>query len=544
MSKKTQKVLINQSLEALPRAKYASFDCERPDKPSACFQGTRTSILKLITDWITDPDPAAARFFWLNGIAGVGKTTVACTVAKLMQDLGLLGGQFCFSRRGEAELRNPALVFPTIAYQLARFDPEFGRRITAALETDPDAPYAALKEQLDRLIVKPLAGLERDPKRVVVLIFDAFDECESRGAKEILQLLVAAIPSLPFFLKVLVTGRPENHIRSVLVPAANAPGSKLHITALHDIEASIVKGDILLYLRDRLKRLPEELGQDLPPGWVTDAEIELLAEKAGNLFIHAATALRFLSKAWDLREQLDILLALIISPHHPSDSAQPFAELDQLYMQILLGLIPPGSGPQIPSRLRLVLGSIVLLRDPLPVAALERLIGVDPGKIVNSLNHLHSVVLTPPPPDDCPRVYHPSFPDFLQDPSRCTSDQIRIDTGEHERRMALHCLKLLNAKLHKGMLGDLDPTLLNSEVEDLDTKVKNAFPPELQYACRYWASHLANISLTDAELTAALAIFASRSLLPWLEAMSWLGDSGLAIRCLEDANSWQVRCYY
>lgn len=258
VSRKVDNILTNEYLESLPRAKYASFDYERPDKPSGCFQGTRTAIIKLITDWITGTDPTAPRFFWLNGIAGIGKTTVACTIAGHMQNLGLLGGHFCFSRRGEAQLRNPALVLPTIAYQLARFDPEFGRRITAALEADPEAPYASFKQQLDRLIINPLKDLDRDPERVVLIMFDAFDECEARGAKEILQLLVAALPSLPFFLKIFITSRPELHIRSVLIPATG-----VRMTALHDIETSVVGSDILLYLQHCLRTLGEERG--LPP---------------------------------------------------------------------------------------------------------------------------------------------------------------------------------------------------------------------------------------------------------------------------------------
>lgn len=244
----------------------------------------------MIADWFSDPSSSIPRFFWLKGIAGVGKTTVARTVAELAQKAGFLGAQFFFSKRGEAELRNPALVFPTIAYQLARFDPQFSERITAALEADPEAPFASLKQQLDRLIIKPLSGLDRDPKRVVLIVLDAFDECEARGAKEIVQLLVAAMPSLPFFLKILITSRPEAHITSVLDPSLSAlsPSSNLRITALHDIEASIVKSDIRLYLHTRLRNLPAERNLPLSPDWVKDFEIDLLAEKAGNLFIHAA----------------------------------------------------------------------------------------------------------------------------------------------------------------------------------------------------------------------------------------------------------------
>lgn len=532
MSRKVEATPTNQYLEDLPRAKYAGFDSERPDKPSTCFEGTRIAILKLITDWITDFDPKAPRFFWLNGIAGIGKTTVACTVTGLMKNLGLLGGQFFFSRKGEKELRDPELVFPTIAYQLARFDPEFGRRITAALETNPEASYASLKEQLDRLIINPLTGLDRDPNRVVVLVFDAFDACDARGAKEILQLLVAAIPSLPFFLKVLVTSRPERHICSVLAHA-----NSLKTIALHNTETSVVRNDILLYLRHRLRELGGDHG--LSPDWIKESDIQLLAEKAGNLFIYAATLLRFLQKGLSPRSQLVALLEILTSSGRVAGAARAFDDLDRQYQQILRDVIPDENSEEVAALMRLVLGSIVLLRDPLPSVALERLIGSD-DDVSDILRDLHSVILTPPFPDDCPQIYHPSFPSFLQDPSRCTDERLWIDIEEHEGRMALRCLELLNTRLHQGMLSDIRPTLLNSEVADLATKVMKAFPPELRYACRHWASHLTATSTSNAEVKSALEVFASQMMLPWMESMSWLGDINLAIQCLKDSESWTV----
>lgn len=158
------------------------------------------------------------------------------------------------------------------------------------------------------------------------------------------QLLVVAMPSLPFYLKVLVTSRPEPHISAILDPSsAPRPLSHLRIAALHDIEASIVKSDILLYLRARLRGLPAERDIDLPPDWIKDHEIQLLADKAGTLFIHASTSLRFLLEALDLRDQLDLPLRIVASMHVDAETQaeNPFVYLDQLYLEILRGLVTP-----------------------------------------------------------------------------------------------------------------------------------------------------------------------------------------------------------
>lgn len=532
------KPAFDDLLEKLPRATFARFDSGRQDGPSSCFKGTRVAVIKEIIQWIINPD--VERFFWLNGLAGIGKTTIAHTIAKLARSLGILGASFLFSRRGEASLRNPALVFPTIAYQLARFDPEFGQRISAALKADPEAPTAPLKQQRDRLIIEPLSGLPRDWSRVVIIVFDAFDECEAIGAKTILQLLIDAIPFLPFFLKIFITSRPEIHIRSVLSPRNNQVRD-LRVAILHNIDADVVKSDIRLYLRARLRNLPAEKGSDLSEDWVTESEIDLLVDAADRLFIYAETALRFLSNAINLRGQLEILLKIITTSHAPSDGKSVFLSLDELYTEILRGLITPENRSEALKLLQEVLGSFILLRDPLPADALERLAGLRKSDAVTTLNSLHSVILPASLFDPCPRIYHPSFPDFLRDPTRCIDTELFIDARQHERHMAIQCLRLINEKLHHGMLGNVDPTLLNSEVDDLETKLRDAFSLEIRYACRHWASHLAASGPENRELLACLVAFASRAMLPWIESMSWLGEMKVAVGCLESAKLYAVR---
>lgn len=534
-------VLTNSLLEALPRSKRASSTCARPDRPAGCFQGTRTGLLDDIREWVTNPDPSIPKCFWLSGIAGIGKTTVAYSVAELARNLGILDADFFFSRLGEDELRDPALVFTTLAYQLALMDPEFSRVITAALQRNPDAGFASLKKQLDTLIIKPLSELERTPDRIVVLVLDAFDECESRGAKEILQLLVSALPFLPFFLKIFITSRPEPHIRSVLVPSNN-----LQMTALHDIEAFVVKEDIEMYLTARLRGLPKELGLDgIGENWITAEEIKTLADAAGTFFIHAATSIRFLSEALSLRKRLKVLLQIIVSSQSslPPGHLKVFYYLDQLYKQILLGIIAPTNEDEVTALFQPVVGSIVLLRDPLPLDALERLVNLDDGDANDLLARLHSVILPPAPPDYCPRIYHPSFPDFLRNRDRCADDRLWIQTETHESRLALRCLEIMNVLLHKNMLGNFDALLLNSEVENLEVKIREAFPAELRYACLYWHSHLETLPYPeDRAIQEALALFASRALLPWLESMSWLHRTREAVHALEATNTWVV-CY-
>lgn len=87
----------------------------------------------------------------------------------------------------------------------------------------------------------------------------------------------------------------------------------------------------------------------------------------------------------------------------------------------------------------------------------------------------------------------------------------------------------MKTALHKGMLRDIDPQLLNSEVPDKESRVQSAFPPELQYACRYWIAHCLAATEGGVEVAESLDVFAAKSLIPWVEAMSWLDDVRLGL---------------
>lgn len=469
-------------------------------------------------------------------MAGEGKTTVACSIAEIANKMGCLGGQFAFSRHGEAELRDPALFFPTIAYQLARFDPDFKQRITAALEADPEAPYSSLKQQLDLLIIQPLSGLQREPSRVVLLILDAFDECEVRGAQEILQLLLAAIPFLHSCFKFFVTSRPEAHILSMFQSFPNI--SKL---ALYDVDASVAKGDIRRFLYARLRDLASEKDSGLRPDWAKDEEIESLVEEAGPWFLYATSCVSFLSEGFDLRGDLDVLLEIVESGSLTATTDNPFVYLDHHYQEILRGIARRADSEEVEAILLSVLGSIILLREPLPMNALELLADVDGGYVSRVLSALRSLILPPAAHDQGPRVYHHSFIHFLQDPYRCTDPRFWIDAKQHQARMGVRCLELLNTTLPNATLGDRVPKLLNNKVEDLEHLIKVISQLEIRYSCLHWASHVAAATEGDSNIVKALETFASKALLLWMEGMSLLGKLPMCLMSLEAINTWVVR---
>jgi adenylylsulfate kinase-like enzyme len=87
-------------------------------------------VLDEIERWARDSKTPPV--FWLNGLAGTGKSTIAQTTAERMFAHGLLGASF-FCSRGVEDRSNLKLIFPTLAFQLAQKYSSFRSRLIPLL---------------------------------------------------------------------------------------------------------------------------------------------------------------------------------------------------------------------------------------------------------------------------------------------------------------------------------------------------------------------------------------------------------------------------
>src|SRR5947209_8791466 len=106
-----------QSLAKLPHAPQAAFNSTDNQHDPLCLKDTRIDVLNQISGWADGSDERC--IFWLNGMAGTGKSTIARTIAREYYNQKRLGASFFFSRGTED--RSHAGKFPTtIAVQLAQ----------------------------------------------------------------------------------------------------------------------------------------------------------------------------------------------------------------------------------------------------------------------------------------------------------------------------------------------------------------------------------------------------------------------------------------
>src|SRR5438477_1558060 len=99
----------------LPCVDAATFDSHADELDARCHPGTQEDLLRQIWGWAQDPQGKC--IFWLNGMAGTGKSTISRTVAQSFADEGLLGASFFF-KRGEGDRGNATRFFTTITAQL------------------------------------------------------------------------------------------------------------------------------------------------------------------------------------------------------------------------------------------------------------------------------------------------------------------------------------------------------------------------------------------------------------------------------------------
>ncbi|CAE6527439.1 unnamed protein product, partial [Rhizoctonia solani] len=213
---------MDARLEKLAPAISARYNLENKNIPrrGPCTEGTRTKVLDAMYQWAICKD--TGNIYWMSGMAGTGKTTIAYTLCKRLdvgsnRNLGRNLGASFFCSRSLPECRSVGKIMPSIAYQLAqRFQP-YQHVLCEAIKNNPDAQDGGPGVQFESLIVGPLSDpkvKEAFPLNVVVVI-DALDECEdATSTRQILDTLSIKSKGLP--IKFVVSSRPEAAIRDLM----------------------------------------------------------------------------------------------------------------------------------------------------------------------------------------------------------------------------------------------------------------------------------------------------------------------------------------
>jgi hypothetical protein len=493
-----------------------------------CLEGTRVDLLRQIDEWADSAEGKC--IFWLQGMAGTGKSTISRTVAHKLKHnrLGARLGASFFFKRGERDRGSAARFFTTIAAQLVCQLPSMAEQVRNAIDADFIITENSIKDQFKMLLLDPLKKVAEDmpkPKTMVVVV-DALDECDSEDdIKSIISLLPEIKSLASIRLRFFVTSRPD---RSILNKFGTMSDTYQDLV-LHRVDEYIIKHDISTFLKSQLRHIWEDYNASLPGDeklsetWPSQTNIQQLVDKAGRLFIVAASYCRFIGDR-DLgtpTEQLVKVLEHQTREHEDELDITYLLILDQLLVTHVKGEVVRRTGKareDILEGFRQIVGSIVILADPLPTANLAQLLKIPQTTIDNKLTKLHSVLDIRPDHNAPVKLLHLSFRDFLVDPD-IRAKEFWVDEKEIHAKLWTRCLDLLEIPLKENICGQKPETVR----KDIDKQmIDRQLPSEVQYACCYWVYHLKGSGIKVKDEDEAHR-FLKLHFLHWLEALSLIG---------------------
>lgn len=443
---------------------------KRSPPDSTCLPGTRTTLLNSITAWVKSSTvegapssssngtgweddygyyhyhpPSIKPVVWLCGPVGCGKSAIAHIVAKVAEDEGFLAASFFFFR-GAGDRSRIARLAATLASQIADAFPETLPHILDALKRSFSLQGASVETQFERLVYNPiLAALGGRVKRPILIIIDGLDECEDRAeVEEFIDHMLSTFeqhPELP--LRFFISSRIEEHIRE------HIEVDKVHVVNLRDHHSD---KDISTLVRHTFKvvasrnRVIRSYGK-----WPSEDEICALIRHARGSFIFIRTLLNFIlgleSTRGDGRTPMERFeLALRMDPG-----------LDELYTGVLQDALT------ITHSTNIIL-TLAMLKEPLSISNLARLLDIRPFEVANALIPLQSIVHVPGDDETRVTLFHTSLREFIRSHHRSHSIFQETIRSEHRNLLAQRCFQLRFQNKENG---------------------GNTFP----YAVHYWADH-------------------------------------------------------
>ncbi|CAG8620682.1 3261_t:CDS:2, partial [Acaulospora colombiana] len=346
-----------------------------------CMQGTRLTVLEEARKWMVDDH--APQLFWLNGVAGSGKSTVAKQLSEEWKAKSRLAGRFFFSRDAE-ETRSPKLFFTTIAQQgLSHLGPAAQTAFALGIRKLRDPVSATLEEQCSDIFEAPLQLVQQNS----VLILDALDECELRTCQQLLRILLPRLHNLPR-LKIFLTSRPELHIREKIQEHTH------HFLSFR-IDAPENVQDVEIYMRRTVHglSLPEE-------------QMSQLIDRAGGLFIWAKTVCELLR---NIRRDRDGFIRRVL--------AEGIRQMDSIYLIALEQATRNNEVEESMEAYMDVLKVVVAAYEPLSPDTINQLLNIP--NVMEIVGDLRSV-LECHGVEEPIRFLHPTFREFLLKTSNTT----------------------------------------------------------------------------------------------------------------------------
>jgi len=482
-----------------------------------CMEGTRKSLLERIITWATNGLEQTDRrnVYWIYGLPGIGKTSVAHSICASLHDKEQLAGAF-FCRRDDQELKDPRNILPTLIRKLAILFPPFRSIVAECLRSDPNVAPESMRPTLFLDFIRKLPRL---PKKTLVFVIDALDECGNPESRpRILQALTDATACAPW-LKVIITSRQEVDIQRFFDIPTQLPHLRCDLTT--DDETT---SDLRIFAKHRFDKVAEM--QYLHSPWPEPSLFDRIISRAAGLFIFIETLARALVDFHDANELLATTL------HDPASPG--LVSLYGLYASIVRTRRVPSS-----AEFRLVIGVLLSTAPyrPLCDETIAELAGVRLNLVKIWVDDLGSMLYRDEGASGGIRVRHSSISDFFV--SDYCQDEYQVNLRDTNAQLGIACLEKMVEQLRFNICGLDDSRLANADVTGLASRIKENISDALQYSSLYWSNHLCFTPGTrDGRLLDMLRkFFEGPYALYWVEVLSLMGMLRIGVPSLRDLTS-------
>jgi hypothetical protein len=480
------------------------------------MEGTRQFVLDQIMDWSTRKlgQNNESNTYWIHGLPGIGKTSLAHSICASLHDRKRLAGAF-FCRRDDPELSEPRNILPTLIYKFAINFPPFRSILAERFRNDSNLTPESMRYSL---FLDFIRNLSCHPEHPFVFVIDALDECgDYRSRPGILKTLTDAAAQAPW-LKVIVTSRPETDIQCFF----NAPTQSAH--ARYDLATD--KGasdDLRTFARFEFDLVASRW--HLPYPWPENSLFDRIISQANGLFIFITTVVLSLENCKNPTKALEAALQ--------GPGGTGLNSLYGLYSRILQARVAPGD-----AEFQRVVGVLLTtapnrsLRDE----AVAELVEVEPYLVKKWVDDLSSLLYRDEGANGGIRVRHLSISDFFVS-DRCDY-QVNLQGAHIQTGIA--ALKTMLRQLCFNICGLEDSRLANKEITDLPSRIKERISGVLQYSSLYWSGHLCFTPDNGNPAVWGILEDFFEGLYPlfWIEALSIMGRVPVGVPSLRRVISW------
>ena len=393
---------------------------------SRYVEGTRLSILNEVERWLADKS-SPNRVIVISGNAGMGKSVISAVLCQKMLEAGRLSGSH-FCRHNKARQRNPKVMLQSLACQLSDSLPEFKKAIVKKLSRNVGVEIGDMEveELFEFLFGEPLSDLE-DPGSIHLIVIDGLDESEYQGRNELLNVIADYFKTLPFWIRFVVTTRPEMNISEKiqdLNPIQLNPNDQENLM------------DVRLCFQKQLEYVLQSDCQD--------TLLEKLVEESEGVMLYTYYLTEFIK-----RNAAGMSAAEVINSGLPSGISSVYqGQFKRLKseMQKELGITE--------EQLFDFLNAMVAAREPLPVEFAYKLFlskewsSADEQKVRDAVDCISALL---PIEGECIDFFHKSVKDWLVEESPSRQNKFIVSGKECHRVIAKLCRDELDELKLKGI---------------------------------------------------------------------------------------------